>query len=55
MSALREAGIQIDPKQAFEALRTMGAEGFGNAAKSFEEAMEEEKRKGNGEGEGEKK
>lgn len=28
MKGLKDAGITIDPKQAFEALKTMGGEGF---------------------------
>lgn len=58
MNALRTAGIKVDPQQAFAALQNMGGEGFGQAAKNFEDAMreaEEEENGKSGDGKGGKK
>ncbi|GAA5820178.1 hypothetical protein JCM11251_005515 [Rhodosporidiobolus azoricus] len=54
MASLKRAGIEIDPRQAFQALSMMGGKGFEGA--SGLESLHEKVRKGeNGEGEGEKK
>ncbi|KDE09169.1 hypothetical protein MVLG_00491 [Microbotryum lychnidis-dioicae p1A1 Lamole] len=63
MVALRSAGIQVDPKQAFNALQMMGGAGFEdkNSLKDLHEAVRKGKGEeggeggeGEGEGEGEK-
>mgnify|MGYP001586154294 CR=1 len=57
MSSLKAAGVHIDPKQAFEALKTMGDQSFEGAG-GLEAAMSDEafraNKKGDGDDEGKK-
>lgn len=48
MTALRDAGIEVDPRQAFEALKTMGGSGFDGVGDL------DSYTRGDGEGEGDK-
>ncbi|BGP16322.1 hypothetical protein JCM10213_009175 [Rhodosporidiobolus nylandii] len=54
MNALRSSGIEVDPRQAFQALQMMGGKGFEDVKGGLEE-WHEKVRKGDGEGEGEGK
>lgn len=52
MNALRSAGIEVDPKNAFRALQMMGGEGFeGNQELN---ALHDAMRRGSGDGKGNK-
>ncbi|GAA6034127.1 hypothetical protein JCM8097_000709 [Rhodosporidiobolus ruineniae] len=56
MAALKSSGIEVDPRQAFQALSMMGGEGFDSVKNGLEGLHEKVRRgDGNGEGEGEKK
>lgn len=53
MAALRAAGVEFNPAEAFQALQQMGGEGFEKMAEKGLKAYHDEVRKGSeGEGEG---
>ncbi|SCZ88407.1 BZ3500_MvSof-1268-A1-R1_Chr2-1g04390 [Microbotryum saponariae] len=54
MAALRSAGIEVDPKQAFNALQMMGGAGFEdkNSLKDLHEAVRKGEGEDGGDGEG---
>ncbi|GAA5975913.1 hypothetical protein JCM11641_002836 [Rhodosporidiobolus odoratus] len=56
MAALKSSGVEVDPRQAFQALQMMGGKGFEDIKGDLEDLHEKvRKGEGNEEGEGEKK
>lgn len=55
MAALRSAGVEVDPKQAFQALQMMGGEGFEQLKNGLDGYHEKARRGDEGDDEGGKK